>query len=148
MGESTISPAKIDEDGKILTVRVPMAFVTRGGRKLVITPDGVPSWAKPRTRIDNSMVKALARAFRWRKLLESGTYTIAEEIAQAEKINTSYISRILRLTLLAPDIVEMILDGLQPATLTMAKLIQPFPLDWHGQRSFFDILTPADSNDR
>jgi len=75
----------------------------RGGRKLVISPDGAPAWAKPRTRINNTMVKALARAFRWRKLLETGVYATVEEIAAAEKINTSYVSRILRLALLAPS---------------------------------------------
>ena len=94
MHEPRLSP-----DGRTLTVHVPMTFKTRGGRKLVITPDGVPSWAEPRTRIDNTMVKALARSFRWRKLLETSVYATVEEIAAAEKINTSYISRILRLTL-------------------------------------------------
>ena len=76
MHEPRLSP-----DGRTLTVHVPMTFKTRGGRKLVITPDGVPSWAEPRTRIDNTMVKALARAFRWCKLLETGIYATVEEIA-------------------------------------------------------------------
>ena len=75
-----------------------MAFKTRGGRKLVISPDGVPSWAKPQSRVDNTMVKALARAFRWSKLLETGVYSTVDEIAAVEKINTSYVSRILRMT--------------------------------------------------
>ena len=99
----------------------------------MISPDGVPSWAKSRTRIDNTMVKALARAFRWRRLLETGTYTTIEEIAVAEKINTSYVSRILRMTLLSPEIIEMIVDGLQPVDLTMAKLTKPFPVEWRRQ---------------
>ncbi|HEB79186.1 MAG TPA: hypothetical protein ENI79_01750 [Rhodospirillales bacterium] len=80
------------------------------------------------------MVKALARAFRWRKLLEAGVYATVEEIAAAEKINTSYVSRILRLTLLAPEIVELILDGRHPTDLTMAKLMKPFPVEWEEQR--------------
>ena len=49
-----------------------MTFRKRGGRKQVIAPDGQPSWAPPRARIDNTMVKALARAFRWRRMLETG----------------------------------------------------------------------------
>jgi hypothetical protein len=73
------------------------------------------------------MVKALARAFRWRRLLEAGTFATVEEIAAAEKINASYVGRVLRLTLLAPDIVEAILDGRQPADLTLAALMQRFP---------------------
>lgn len=98
----------------------------------MVSPDGVPSWATPRTRIDNTIIKAFARAFRWRKLLETGVHATVEDIAAAGKINTSYVSRILRLTLLAPDIVEMILDGRQPADLTMATLMKPFPMEWEG----------------
>ena len=98
-----MTDAHLSPDGRTLTIHVPMTFKTRGGRKLVISPDGVPAWAKPRARIDNTMVKALARAFRWRKLMETGVYATVEEIAAAEKINTSYVSRILRLALLAPS---------------------------------------------
>jgi hypothetical protein len=134
MTEVHLSP-----DRRILTIQVPMTFKTRGGRKLVISPDGVPSWAAPRARIDNTMVKALARAFRWRKLLETGVYTTIEEIAAAEKINTSYVSRILRLTLLAPETIEMILDGRQASELTMAKLMKPFPTGWKEQVLLFGI---------
>ena len=82
------------------------------------------------------MVKALARAFRWRKLLETGAYGTIEELAAAEKINSSYISRILRLTLLAPNIVEAVLDGRQPVELTLAVLMQPFSICWIEQTLF------------
>ena len=128
-----MTAARLSPNGRTLTIQVPMAFKTRGGRKLVISPDGIPSWAEPRTRIDNTMVKALARAFRWRKLLESNVYSTVEEIAAAEKINTSYVSRILRMTLLAPEIIEMIVDGRQPADLTLAKLTKPFSVVWKEQ---------------
>lgn len=134
-----MTDARLSPDGRTLTIRIPMTFKTRGGRKLVVSPDGVPSWAKPRTRIDNTMVKALARAFRWRKLLETGIYATVEEVAAVEKINTSYVSRILRLTLLAPDIIEMILDGRQPAELTMAALMKPFPVEWGEQNRLLGI---------
>ena len=126
---------KLNPDGTTMTVRVPMKFQVRGGRKLVVTPDGSPSWAEPRKRIDNVMVKALARAFRWQKLLENGTHATIEEIATAEKINSSYISRILRLTLLSPKIVEMILDGRQPLSLTIRMLQNKFSLEWDIQES-------------
>ncbi len=132
---------KLSPDGTTMTVRVPMKFQVRGGRKLVVTPDGAPSWAKPRKRIDNAMVKALARAFRWQKLLEDGTYTTIEEIADAEKINPSYVSRVLRLTLLSPEIVEMILDGRQPLSLTMKTVQMGFPVSWRSQREL--MLTAA-----
>ena len=120
-------------DGKTLTVQIPMSFKARGGRKLVVSPDGVPAWAKPKTRVDNTLVKALARAFRWRKLLEDGAYSGIEDLARAEKINTSYVSRILRLTLLAPEIVEMILDGRQTHQLTLKRLQKTFPISWKEQ---------------
>lgn len=103
--------ARLSADGRTLAVSVPMTFTKRGGRKLVISPDGAPPWAPPRRRVDNAMVKALARAFRWRRLMETGAYGTVEEIAAAEKINASYVSRVLRLTLLAPDIVEAILTA-------------------------------------
>ena len=132
-----MSSPKLSTDGKAMTVHVPMTFQTRGGRKLVVTPDGVPSWAKPRQRIDNAMVKALGRAFRWQKLLDTGKYATIEEIAEAEKINTSYVSRILRLTLLSPEIVERILDGRQSAGLTLKTIQKNFPIEWCLQEEIF-----------
>ena len=132
-----MTDARLSADGRTLTVSVPMTFTKRGGRKLVISPDGASSWAPPRRRIDNAMVKALARAFRWRKMLETGAYGTVEEIAAAEKINASYVSRVLRLTLLAPDIVEAILDGRQPVETTLAVLMKPFPVAWREQTEAF-----------
>lgn len=129
MSEPTFSA-----DDETITIRIPFEIRKRGGRKLVIAPDGNDAWAPPRARIDNALVKALARAHRWRKLLETGAYSTIEEIAAAEKINASYISRILRLTLVAPDIVEAILDGRQPAGLTLPVLLRPFPVEWEEQR--------------
>ena len=116
-----------------VTVTVPYAIRKRGGRKLVITPDGMAAAPTPRSRVDSALLKALARGFRWRKLLEKGDFSTIEEIADAENINPSYISRVLRLTLLAPEIVAAILAGTQPAGLTRAKVMQPFPMEWHRQ---------------
>ena len=79
------------------------------------------------------MLKALARGFRWRRLLETGDFATIEEIADSEKINPSYVSRVLRMTLLSPDIVEAILAGRQPEGLTMARAMQPFPEEWVRQ---------------
>ena len=94
-----------DALGKTIAVSIPMSFTVRGECKLVIFPDG-SDWEKPRYRIDNTMVKALCRAFRWQRLLESGQDATTEEIATAENINTSYISRILRLTLLSAEMLK------------------------------------------
>ena len=116
-----------------VTVTVPFAIRKRGGRTLVITPDGVTSAPAPRTRVDSALLKALARGFRWRKLLETGHFATIQEIAEAENINPSYISRLLRMTLLAPEIVEAILAGTQPAGLTRAKVMKPIPMEWQRQ---------------
>lgn len=122
-------------DARTVTVRVPIAIRTRGGRKLVLAPDGAEVTAVPVTRhVDNALVKAIARAFRWREMLEDGTHATIAEIAAAEKINESYVGRVLRLTLLAPDIVEAILGGRQPADVTLAVLIKPFAVEWTEQR--------------
>jgi hypothetical protein len=116
-----------------VTVTVPFAVRKRGGRKLVITPDGVTSAPAPRTNVDSALLKALARGFRWRRLLETGDCSTIEEVAEAENINPSYVSRVLRMTLLAPDIVEAILAGRQPQGLTMRTVMDPFPVEWKAQ---------------
>ena len=114
-----------------LSVRVPFAIRKRGGRTLVITPDGTTH--RPRPRIDSALVKAIARAHRWQRMLESGECGSITELAAAEKIDRSYLCRVLRLTLLAPEIIEAILDGRQPAEVTLARLLEPFPECWGGQ---------------
>ncbi len=122
-------------DGGIVTVRVPLILRKRGGRKLVLAPDGTPVAPNLKPGIDSALVKAVGRAFRWRKLIETGACATVEEIAAAERINPSYVSRVFRLTLLAPDIVEAILDGRQAETVTLAALMKPFPLEWEAQRA-------------
>lgn len=118
---------------QMLTVRVPLAVrKQRGGRKLMIAP--VSTTNRGSSAADTTLVKALARAFRWRRMMEAGRYSTIDELAAAETINSSYVSRLLRLTLLAPDIVEAILDGRQPDGVTLPGLMEPFPVEWERQR--------------
>jgi hypothetical protein len=117
---SSVTRATVSADGETITVHIPLTFRKRGGRKLVVTPDGA-EWA-PRPRVDNAMVKALARAFRWRRMLDEGVYGTLEDLARAKGVNATYVSRVLRLTLLAPEILEAILDGRQPAGLQLDDL--------------------------
>jgi hypothetical protein len=117
-----------------VTVRVPITIRQRGGRKLVVTPDSTGSWAPQRARIDNSLIKALARAHRWKCMLDEGHYGSVSELAAAEKLDRGYLGRILMLTLLAPDIVEAIMDGRQPAELGVHVLREGFPVEWGEQR--------------
>jgi hypothetical protein len=116
-----------------ITVRVPFSVRQCGGRKVVVAPEGA-GWAPPRAQVDSTLVKALARAFRWRQMLEDGRYASIAELARAEKINESYVCRVLRLTLLAPDIVEAILDGRRP-DMMLPSLMGPLPADWAQQRT-------------
>jgi hypothetical protein len=109
-----------------LTVVIPLRMKPRGGRKAMVTP-GVLALER---RQDITLIKAVARAFRWRRMLESGQFTTINELAAAENINSSYVSRVLRLTLLAPEIVAAILDGRQPEWMTLPGLLKPFPVVW------------------
>lgn len=112
-----------------ITVRVPLAIHRRPGRKMVITPDGAPV----PTRADPALVKALARAFRWKRMLEDGRHGSISEIASAEKIDRGYVGSVLRLTLLAPDIVEGVMNG-RLTEVTLPQLLEPWPVEWDQQR--------------
>jgi len=126
-----VTRATVSADGETIIVHIPLTFRKRGGRKLVVTPDGA-EWA-PRPRVDNAMVKALARAFRWRKMLDAGVHATIEDLAKAKGIGKAYVSQVLRLTLLAPEIVEAILDGRQSAELQLDDLLEGFR--WSGRSS-------------
>lgn len=119
--------ANVTSNHDTITVQVPLTFKRRGGRKQVVLPNGTSSWALPPAHIDNTIVKAIARAFRC-NMLEGGQYATIREIATAENINESYVSRVLRLTLLAPEIVEAMLNGRQGPGITLAVLMMPFPV--------------------
>jgi hypothetical protein len=132
-----MSKPKVANDRMTIAVHVPISIRKRGGRKIILAPDGSRSEA-PGFRLrstDHVMVKALARAFRWRRLIEDGEFATITEIAAAEGLDHSYVGRIMRMTLVAPDIVEAIVEGRQPATLTLGAFSEPFPVEWNAQRS-------------
>jgi hypothetical protein len=129
-----VSEIRLSPDGSTISVFLPMAWRRRGGRKVIVAPPGCDDWAPP-PKFDDALVKALARAHRWRRMLEGGEYGTLAEMADAERISRSYVSRVLRLTLLAPDIVERILDGRPTAGL--AQFLKPFPVEWERQRRQF-----------
>jgi hypothetical protein len=118
-----------------ITVRVPLTIRHRPGRKTIVTLARVAGDAATQTQSDPAVVKAFARAFRWKRMLEEGRYASISEIARSEKIDRGYVGSILRLTLLAPDIIEAILDGRQPGGFGLPTLLQPWPLIWSDQRS-------------
>jgi len=122
-----------------MTLHVPFRIVKRGGRKEMQMPEG----SAQQRKTDNSLVKAVARAFRWKRMLESGEFATVAELAEREGIAPSYITRILRVTLLAPNIVEAILDGSQGPGVTLAPVLEPFPVEWDEQRRRFSTRSIA-----
>src|SRR6202023_3446012 len=113
----------LSQDGRTITVHIPITLRHQGGRKQVVTPAGATPWIPTPPRIDNTLVKAMVRAHRWRDMLESGEYATVRDLAKAEAINEAYLGRILRLTLLAPKIVEAILEARQPTHLELDDLL-------------------------
>ena len=116
-----------------MTLHVPFRIVKRGGRKEMQMPDRV----RPERTPDSTLVKALARAFRWKRMLESGEFATIAELAEREGIATSYMTRILRLAQLEPGIIEAVLDGRQGDAVTLARLMDPFPISWIEQKNIF-----------
>ena len=121
-------------EGTTLVVGVPMRFQRRGGRKRIVAPDGGEIAPTTKPQPDGTLVKALARAWRWQRMLDEGVYMSISEIGDAENISKSYVSRILRLALLAPDIVEAILAGRTDQDIMLEQLERPLPTDWEEQR--------------
>jgi hypothetical protein len=129
----------LSKDGRTMTVRIPITLRHQGGQKRVITPPGATPWIPAPSRVDNTIVKAVVRAHRWREMLESGRYATLRDLSKAESINESYLGRVLRLTLLSPMIIEAILGGRQPATLDLADLLRQFPVAWDKQHFSLDF---------
>ena len=117
-----------------LTIRIPIRLRRRGGRKLIVTPEGAAAPA-PKPRRDETLVKGLVRAHRWRRRIESGKAKSITDLAEHEGVTVAYVCRLLPLTCLAPDIVEAVLDGRQLKQLRLAEMLGNAPLAWEEQRS-------------
>ena len=121
-------------EGTTLVVRIPMRFQHRGGRKRIVAPDGTAIVPTSKPHPDGTLMKALARAWRWQRMLDEGGYGSVSEISDAEGISKSYVSRILQLALLAPDVVETVLEGSGGVDLRLEALRASIPLAWDEQR--------------
>lgn len=128
--------AELSRDGKVIVVTIPLCLRRRGGRKTIILPEGI----EPPPLRDNSLAKLLAKAHLWLRLLESGQAPSIRAIAAQEQLDDSYVAKVLRLTLLAPDLVEAILDGRHPEAMTWRELATPFPLEWERQRKKWGMV--------
>lgn len=127
-------------EGTTIVVDIPMQWKRRGGRKVIIAPDGGDAWAPAKPRHDETLIRALARAHRWKRMLEEGTYRSINALAEGERINRAYVCRLLNLTLLAPDIQDAILDGRQPKGLQLEELTRAMPGEWEEQRRSFGFV--------
>lgn len=116
-----------------ITVRVPLRIRRRPGRKTIVTPvvDGLPPHTT--TRADPTLLKALARALWYQRMLDDGRYGSISEMAAAQKLDRGYLGRLLQLTLLAPDIVEAIVEEREAEGVTLPRLMEPFPAEWSAQ---------------
>ena len=125
-----------------VTVHIPFRLVKRGGRKEMQLPEGTSSQRK----MDDTLIKAMAWAFQWQKMLEDGAFATISELAAHERIAASYLTRTMRLTQLAPDIVETILNGCQPVDFTLESLRKPLPKERASQGSHLaSLCRPEDT---
>jgi hypothetical protein len=128
---------RVDLEVGTLTIRIPIRLQRRGGRKLIMTPEGATPPRKPAR--DETLVKALVRAHRWRRRIESGQAKSITDLAEQEGVTDAYVCRLLPITCLAPDLVEGILDGRQPKGLRLAEMLGNGPLEWRKQRSAWRV---------
>jgi hypothetical protein len=128
------SQATLADGGETLVIRIPMTFRRRSGGSQIPRPEGVRPQEPPKLEPPRPLVLALARAFRWQEMLESGEVKSVEELAKQCNIDPTYVGRILRLAALAPDIVEAILNGYEPDGLSINRLAKPLPAAWNEQR--------------
>ena len=134
-----MSPISIQDNGQSVQIRIPMKLKRRNGRKVVILPDGaIYEDDAPRPQCNHSLAATIARAYHWDSLIASGRYSSVTDLAVALRLDRSFVARMLRLTLLAPDIVEAILSGDEPSGLTYKDLSWgKFPALWSEQRKRF-----------
>jgi hypothetical protein len=129
---------RVDFEVDTLTIRIPMRLQRRGGRKLIVMPEGVAA-PTPKPRRDDTLIKALVRAHRWRRRIESGRAKSITDLAEQEGVTDAYVCRLLPLTCLAPDIVEAILDGRQAKGLRLAEMLGNGSPDWNEQRTAWGV---------
>ena len=128
---------EVERDGENLVIRIPMELKRRRGRKEIIVPEGLPGMRQSKSCTQEPLITALARAFHWQELIDSGRYASVTELAEALGVDRSYVGRIVRLTLLAPDIVEAIVEGREPSGLSLERLVKGRPMLWSEQRERF-----------
>ncbi|MFN3076664.1 MAG: hypothetical protein ABT940_07280 [Alphaproteobacteria bacterium] len=128
-------------DIETITIHIPVAFKRRGGRKLVLSPDGSPvaPVQAEAPEVDDTLKAAVIKAHRWRRRIESGRAASITDLAGQEKVTDSYVLRLLALTCLAPDITAAILNGRHPRGLTLNAMLKKVPEGWDEQRTLWEF---------
>jgi len=134
--------AQASMDGEML-VQIPMTLTKRQGRKQIILPTGSETACVRQDITADPVALAIANGFRWQELLDNGTYPTVRALAKAVKQDIAYVARTIRLTLLAPDIIEAVMVGQCPAALTLKRLSREFPVAWDEQRQEWVLAKQA-----
>ena len=134
-----MSGVVLDRQGDRVVIRIPMDLKRRSGRKEIIVPEGLPGTESRKSPTQEPLVTALARAFHWQELIDGGRYSSITDLAEALQVDRSYVGRIMRLALLAPDIVEAIVDGREPSGLSLERLVKGTPVLWGEQRERLNL---------
>ena len=135
-----MSGATVQNDDSGIVVNVPLVLKKRGGRREVVLPQAFASDAPMHQSHQEALVIALARAHRWQKLLDEGKFQSVSDLAREIGLDVSFAARLLRLTLLAPDIIDAILMGEEPSGLSLTILTKQLPSDWERQREALGFL--------
>lgn len=129
----------VERDGDSVVIRIPMQIKRRMGRKEIIVPAGLADSQPLKAAPQEPLITALARAFHWQDLIDTGKYRTMTELAAALGVDRRYVGRILVLATLAPDIVEAIVAGTEPSGLSLEVLARGVPMLWEEQRQAFTV---------
>ena len=138
-----MSSVTLERSDQGVRVHVPMTFRKRSGRREIIVPDGLDGTKDCAPDYHEALVIAISRAHRWKKTLDERRYGSITELARAVKINRHYMARLLRLTLLAPDIIEAVLDGIEPDDFSLNKMVGEISSLWKEQRLGYGFREPG-----
>ena len=127
-----LEDATMEEEGRILSIHIPLKLKRRGGRKEIIPPPGMRQDTPP-----TALQSAIARAYRWQRMLDTGEVCTIADLAARVGTDKAYVGKTLRLTLLAPEIVEAILADDAADGISLTKLFRGFPIRWDEQREIF-----------
>lgn len=125
---------RVHRDGEAIVVHIPVRFRRRKGRQMILTAGDPVANASPECEGNQKLIEAIAKAHRWQRQLEAGEYAGINDLAQRLGVDRTYVGRILRLTTLAPDIIEAILQGNEPDGISLEKLRKKLPVLWEAQR--------------